>query len=105
MLKGCPGPYSLVPAPLSGSVSKFVRIGWGDSNSTTAVSSVRGQGAVGPETCGSWERLLTARARCCPWFPFGCGPSTDRRHGLIAAVRLGLLLVPLPTGRMLAPGA
>jgi hypothetical protein len=42
--------------------------GWGDSNSTSPVSPVRGQGAVGPATCGSDERLVTAPARRCPRF-------------------------------------
>jgi hypothetical protein len=42
--------------------------GWGDSNSTSPVSSARGQGPVGGATCGFRMHLVTAPARCCPWF-------------------------------------
>jgi hypothetical protein len=41
---------------------------WGDSNSTSPISSIRGQDAIGSLTCGMPERLVTAPARCCPWF-------------------------------------
>jgi hypothetical protein len=44
------------------------QLGWGDSNSATAVSSSRGQEAVGQVTCGFADRLVSARARCCPRF-------------------------------------
>jgi hypothetical protein len=42
--------------------------GWGDSNSTLAVSSMRGQGAVGRRTCGFGECPVTALVRRCPRF-------------------------------------
>jgi hypothetical protein len=59
---------------------------WGDSNSTSPVASIRGQGAVGPVTCGSCDRLLTARARGCPRFADRLrtqhGPAPVRGGGL-----------------------
>jgi hypothetical protein len=41
---------------------------WGDSNSTAAAFTVRGQEAVGGATCGFRERPVTASDRRCPWF-------------------------------------
>jgi hypothetical protein len=41
---------------------------WGHSNSTAAGCFIRGQRALGGATCGYCERLVTAPARCCPWF-------------------------------------
>jgi hypothetical protein len=49
--------------------------GWGYSNSTSPVSSIGGQGAVGGATCGSDERSVTTAVR---GSPIDCGPSTDR---------------------------
>jgi hypothetical protein len=40
----------------------------GDSNSTSRVSFIRGQGAVGEAICESGSRSVTTAARCCPWF-------------------------------------
>jgi hypothetical protein len=62
---------------------------WGDSNSTSPFSSIRGQGAVGGATCGSDERLVTAPARCCP--PFTCRLRTQRGPTGVP--------VPVPSGR------
>jgi hypothetical protein len=76
--------------------------GTGDSNSTAPVSSIRGQGAVGRATCGFCERLVTTRARCCPWFPLRLRTQHGPTQGLIAAVGLGSL-VPPPNGRRLGP--
>jgi hypothetical protein len=55
-------------------------IGSGDSNSTPAVSAIRGQGPISPATCGSSGKvrrpLVSPVVRSSP---FGCGPSTDER--------------------------
>jgi hypothetical protein len=73
----------LVAAEANGKEPPRIMTAWvGDSNSTATVSSVRGQGAVGPVTCGFCEPLLTAGARRCPSLPVGCGPSTDQGQGL-----------------------
>jgi hypothetical protein len=42
--------------------------GWGDSNSTSLLSTTRGQKAIGLDACGFHARSLAARVRCCPWF-------------------------------------
>jgi hypothetical protein len=60
------------------SLEGLAAAGWGDSNSSAPVCSVRGQGAVGAANCGLSERLVTARARCCPWFTRRLRPSTDQ---------------------------
>jgi hypothetical protein len=79
--------------PLSGkveawSVTRPCWWRWGNSNSTSPVSSIRGQKAVGQVTCGFANRLVSARARCCPRFtgrlrtqhgPTGSGPVWSRR--------------------------
>jgi hypothetical protein len=57
----------------------------GDSNSTAAVAVIAGGEAVGAVSCGFCERLVIARARCCPSF-------TRRlriEHGQRARSRLG----------------
>ena len=61
--------------------------GWGDSNSTVAICPARGQGAVGGTPCGSYERLVSAPARCCPRFAF----RLRTQHGPSG--------VPVPSGR------
>jgi hypothetical protein len=43
---------------------------WGDSNSTAAASTARGQEAVGGATCGFTERRVSAPDRCCPPFTY-----------------------------------
>lgn len=40
----------------------------GDSSSTSPVSHARGPEAVGSVTCGFYDHLVTAHARCCPSF-------------------------------------
>ena len=62
--------------------------GWGDSNSTALISPVRGQGTVGRATCGSCERLVSARARCCPWFAL----LLRTQHGPEARTGIGAVL-------------
>jgi hypothetical protein len=56
------------PLPREQEHGVLAAAGWGDSNSTAPVSSVRGQGAIGLATWGFTEPPVTARARCCPRF-------------------------------------
>jgi hypothetical protein len=51
----------VTPKPRAGS-------GWGDSNSTSPISSTRGQRAIGMATCRFDERSVTALVHRCPWF-------------------------------------
>jgi hypothetical protein len=75
----------------------------GDSNSTSTVSFVRGQGPIGGTTCGSDERLVSAPARCCPRFAFRLrtqhGPSGVPVLSGCSASGAAVLWRPLRTAR------
>jgi hypothetical protein len=70
---------------------------WGDSNSTAPAFSIRDQGAVSPATCGSCDRLLTARARCCP--RFADRPRTQHGPAPVRGGRLSVLWSWTPWAR------
>jgi hypothetical protein len=67
---------------------------WGESNSTSPVSSVRGQEAVRGATCGFSERLVTLLLAVIHGSPVGCRP----KHGPTRGVS-----VPSGRGRLGAP--